>query len=71
MNETTKKPTGTVQIVLGALLLAWGLASALYGATQMAGEEGAGGGLVLAVLLIAGGVALLISGIRKKSAHSA
>jgi predicted phage tail protein len=70
MNETTKKPTGTVQIVLGALLLAWGLLSGIYGATQMAGEDGAGGGLVLSVLLIAGGIALLITGIRKKSAHT-
>jgi predicted phage tail protein len=70
MNETTKKPTGTVQIVLGALLLAWGLLSGIYGATQMTGEDGAGGGLVLSVLLIAGGIALLITGIRKKAAHS-
>lgn len=71
MNQAAKKPTGTVQIVIGALLIAWGFASAIYGISQMAGEDGAGAGLVLAVLLIAGGVALLISGIRKKSAHSA
>jgi predicted phage tail protein len=71
MNQAAKKPTGTVQIVIGALLIAWGFASAIYGISQMAGEDGAGAGLVLAVLLIAGGVALLISGIRKKTAHSA
>jgi hypothetical protein len=70
MNNAAKKPTGTVQIVIGALLVAWGLLSGLYGATQMSGEDGAGGGLVLALLLIAGGVALLISGIRKKAAQS-
>jgi predicted phage tail protein len=71
MNETTKKPTGTVQIIIGALLIAWGFASAIYGLSQMAGEDGAGGGLVLSALLIAGGVALLVSGIRKKTGHSA
>lgn len=71
MNETAKKPTGTVQIVLGALLIAWGLASGLYGVTQMAGQDGAGAGLVVALLLLAGGIALLVNGIRKKSAHSA
>jgi predicted phage tail protein len=71
MSETTKKPTGTVQIVIGALLVAWGLMSGLYNATQMAGQEGSGIAFVVSILMIAGGIWLLVAGIIKKARQSA